>query len=215
MDNEESTPSYDPSTATLGNLNVPKSNEYAISEIRRHPIGIIIMYAMSGIVLVVVALLVFGVIPAITGSRFVRDFAVIFLLFTMAGFGIYSYMFTKTYWGNVWILFTDSMTQIVQTSIYDRQTNRVPLDIIEDVTAVKAGYLSSLIDYGQLSVEISGQQDKLVFNYCPSPNYYAHEILAAREDLKQKSQVETYNQPLAAAQIPEPVPVYYQPPAEP
>jgi hypothetical protein len=43
--------------------------------------------------------------------------------------------------------------------------------------------LSTILGYGNLSIETAGEQSNFNFTYCPRPGYYAKVILNAREKI--------------------------------
>lgn len=188
MNNEEPFPEYDPNTRVSDDLKVTQPGERTICEIKRHPIGIIGIYTISGLVLVVVSIIVFGIIPALTSNSAISAIGVVILLLLIIICSAYNLVFTKVYWGNTWILTSDSVTQITQTSLFKRSSSQLSLHSLEDVTAEQNGILANFANYGQIRMETAGEREKYVFNYCPNPNYYAREILAAREALEKDSE---------------------------
>src|SRR6202011_6093270 len=92
---------------------------------------------------------------------------------------------TRIYWGNSWIVTSDSVTQVSQTSLFKRQSSQLSLIHLEDVTAEQNGVLAHMFNYGLLRVETAGERSKFTFTFCPNPNFYAREILAAREAFEQ------------------------------
>jgi hypothetical protein len=81
------------------------------------------------------------------------------------------------------VVTSDSLTQISQTSLFNRQSSQLALVNIEDVTAEQNGILAHMFNYGVIRVETAGERSKFVFTYCPNPNFYAQQILQAREAL--------------------------------
>ena len=161
-----------------------------ICEIRRHPVGVLGIYGMTGLLLVIIAFIAFGLVPAITSSTAVKDIGIIILFLLSAVCVVYSFIFTKIYWDNVWVLTTDSIHQITQTGIFRRSSSILPLDGIENITAEQESLLALRLDYGQLSVEVGGGSEKYTFTYCPHPDYYVQQIRAAQEIHKQQSEAQ-------------------------
>lgn len=185
MTSHHSTAEHDPKTKVDNKLRVAQPGERTICEIVRHPIGIVGVYGMSALLLVVVAVMVFGVLPAAGNHNSTLDgIGLIVLLFLMIIASAYIFIFTKVYWGNTWTVTSDSVTQITQTSLMNRRSSQLALEIIEDVTVEQQGILAHLFNYGKIRLETAGEYDKYVFAYCPNPNFYAREILAAHEALK-------------------------------
>lgn len=158
--------------------------------IKRHPIGIIGIYVATALLLITIAVLAFGIVPATLGSGSSADAAqqiggatfVIFLILC-TGFALIS---THVYWGNRWIVTTDSITQVTQTSLFHRESSQLALHSIEDVTSEKNGILSHAFDYGVIKAETAGERARFVFLYCPNPNYFAKRVLEAREAYDQQ-----------------------------
>jgi uncharacterized membrane protein YdbT with pleckstrin-like domain len=165
-------------------LEVMQPGEQVIFELKRHPIGILIIYAMTGIVLALLAVAVFGIAPNAVSSSNKNQ------ILTVGGLGyaffallclIFNWIATVVYWGNRWILTDDSLTQVTQTGLFHKETSSLGLISLEDVTAEQNGILSKLFNYGVLKAETAGHRSKFVFTYCPNPTYYAQKILEARE----------------------------------
>lgn len=199
--------------------------ERNICEIIRHPIGMLGIYVMAGLVLVVAAVLAFVVAPdfltSFNKTNVLSIGGLVFLIIAIFTAG-FLFVSNKVYWGNRWVLTTDSLTQITQTSLFDKQSSQLSLGNLEDVTAEQNGVLTHMFNYGVLRVETAGERSKFLFLFCPNPNYYAQQVLRAREafeqDIRQVGGVNqgTYNQNSAPAQsFPQPNVPPAQPPTNP
>jgi len=180
----------DPHARVDNALTVTQLGERTICEIKRHPIGIMGIYTAAGLLLVTAAVLAFILAPHFitdstgNGSRTAVIGGLVFLLIAIVAL-VFTYISTKVYWGNSWILTSDSITQISQNSLFKRQSSQLSLDDLEDVTSEQNGVFPRIFNYGLLRVETAGERSKFVFLYCPNPNYYARAILAAREAFEQ------------------------------
>lgn len=164
---------------------VLQPDERVICEIKRHPIGLIGQYIVTGFLIVValVAALVVGpmldtqtdgaqaAVLLYGGVGFLTVFALIFI-------AVSTYIYSK----NAWIVTSDSLTQILQPSLFGRQVSQLSLNNLEDITVRQNGVLQTLFNYGTLNAETAGERSKFHFIYCPDPNNYARKILEARED---------------------------------
>ena len=192
-------PDEDHSTRIGNELSVMQPGEVEICHIKRHPIGILTIYVATGLVLLIVAVMALLVAPAlipdsVAGNNQVMQVGgILFLLLAIAS-TLYALIATRVYWGNSWVVTSDSMTQISQTSLFNRQSSQLALVNIEDVTAEQNGILTHVFHYGVLKVETAGEHSKFQFLYCPNPNYYAKKILTAREALGQTAHPATPNQ---------------------
>lgn len=161
-----------------------QAGERRIMDIKRHPIGILITYVLCCLVLVgigVITLLGLPTISDLTGSQVDQIAGVSLFIFAVIC-AVYSLIATKVYWGNTWILTSDSITQITQTGLFTRQSSQLSLEDIEDVTAEQNGIFTHIFNYGLIRVETAGEHSRYTFVFCPNPNYYAQQILRARED---------------------------------
>jgi hypothetical protein len=183
-------------------LDVIQPGERTIVKIKRHPIGIIGLYFASGIFLIFLAVMAFVVLPkdgssaGIVGALFFIILSTISLAFV--------YALTNVYWGNSWTVTSDSLTQVKQTSLFNKQSSELSLANLEDITVDQKGFLASVLNFGTLRAETAAATEKFNFPYCPNPSYYAHQILAAREAFEQKlpdREVEKNRQPLGEAAI--------------
>lgn len=159
-----------------------QEGERLIFDLKRHPIGLILNYLMGLVLIGTTAFLIFGLLPSIGLSESQTDsVGVAVLLIVTTLYLIYSFIATVVYWGNRWIVTSDSLTQITQTGLFHKESSQLSLENIEDVTAEQYGPLTHIFGYGVLRVQTAGEHTKFAFLYCPNPNYYAQQILAARE----------------------------------
>jgi membrane protein YdbS with pleckstrin-like domain len=159
--------------------------EQNVCEIKRHPIGIIGTYVVAGMLIVVAA------VAAVAVQIFAKNAASlapmvwgICALIMLVAF-VMLFVGTKIYWGNRWVVTSDSITQVSQTSLFDNQSSQLSLGNIEDVTVEQDGVLSHMFGYGTLRVETAGEHSKFLFPFCPTPSVYAKAILNAREQFEQ------------------------------
>lgn len=188
-------------------FSVMQPGERVICEIKRHPIGIFGIYFAAGALLIVLALLAFVVAPGVAGGdsrgQIMAIGAVSFLVLALM---IVAFVFVsnQVYWGNSWVVTSDSITQTTQTSLFHKQSSQLSLGHLEDVSAAQDGILPHMLNYGTLRVETAGERSKFLFMYCPNPNYFAQKILAAREVFEQDRRAQP---PAAQPQQQEPPPV--------
>lgn len=208
-------------------LEVMQPGEQIICEVKRHPIGMLGIYAMSGFLLLFFAVLAWVVGPAIFSSNRSMVLGIGTIVFLVVACVVIGFVFVanKVYWGNSWVVSSDSLTQISQISLFNKQSSQLSLGNLEDVTTEQHGIMAQLFKYGTLRVETAGERSKFMFPYCPNPDYYAQKILAARETFEQAhrgGKQEPFNstsnanssgyRAVAAPQAPDPTPAESQVP---
>lgn len=188
-----STPTESPVPAPAQNVHNPleamRPGEQIICEIKRHPIGIYGTYVMAGL-LFVVALVASIAAPMLIKSSAGSTSSLDAIVWGVSGLLILVSMImlfvgTKVYWGNRWVITSDSITQTLKNSLFDMQSSQLSMGNIEDVTVEQDGMLCHMFGYGLLRVETAGEHSKFVFPYCPNPNEYAKKILNCREEFEQ------------------------------
>jgi uncharacterized membrane protein YdbT with pleckstrin-like domain len=189
---------FDPTTGQPDPSKVPQNvhnplaamrpGETIICNIKRHPIGIITSYAGIGLLLLLIAVVGYAIAPSIftdySKSQVYSIVTVVFLV-TLVFALLFAVVAHIVYWGNRWIVTSDSVTQVVQNSLFNKQSSQLSMGNLEDVTAEQNGILPHMFNYGVLKAETAGEHSKFRFIYCPNPNFYAQCILQAREAFEQ------------------------------
>lgn len=164
-------------------LSVMQPGEKTLSEIKRHPIGLIVNFIGAGVVILsIVAITIYG-FPFISDTDTTNlkfwsgTIAVLLIALTL----IYTYILTRIYNANRWIVTTDSVTQVTQNGLFGSQTSQLPMGNLEDVTVDQHGVLAHMFGFGTLKAQTAGEDSKFTFVYCPNPTKQAQIILGARE----------------------------------
>jgi hypothetical protein len=169
-------------------LSTMRPGEQVICAIKRHPIGIIGMYGAVGLLLFIIAVTVFIIAPSTLTSyssgQVMMAGGLVFAVAAVLGIG-FLFIVHTIYWGNSWIVTSDSITQVKRNGLFDKQTSQLSLGDLEDITAEQNGLLAQMLHFGVISAETAAATDKFTFIYCPRPTYYAKQILAARESFEQ------------------------------
>lgn len=190
MNPQDTNLSPDPQKHAINNpLSVMQPGEQMICEIKRHPFGIFGIYLGGGALLVVLAILIFGVGPMLLdGDSRSEVYGFGGAIFAFVSLVTLAFVFIsqKVYWGNSWVVTTDSVTQITQVSLFSKRSSQLSLGNLEDITAEQNGILAHMFHFGNLKAETAGERSKFVLTYCPNPNDYARKILSAREQFEQR-----------------------------
>ncbi|MBC7581856.1 PH domain-containing protein [Aeromicrobium sp.] len=170
-------------------LRVMSPGERVVCSLKRHPIGLIGVYATCGILL----LLLFGFIgylPTLIPNLSATDktYAFVAAVAVAVLISLFGYIAVIIYRGNRWIVTSDSITQVQQTSLFHKQTSQLSLENLEDVTFEQSSILQTIFGYGTLKVETAGEHSKFQFPYCPSPQKCAIDIIEAHEEFMNENQ---------------------------
>lgn len=173
----------------IGNLALSKEEkmmepgEQLVTVVRRHPIGLVGIYAemLSGILLVVGMVLtaILGFLVSASGQTkgLIAALGLFIIAFLTMILIIAVYVYRKCR-----LIVTDkSVVQVIQRSFLNRKISRLSMSNVEDVNVEQKGILAMLFNYGTLTIQTAGEVDNFVFKLCPTPDAYANRILEARQ----------------------------------
>lgn len=159
---------HEQSVAKYPSLNLSKQ-EFIISEVRRHPIGLVPPIAIGS----VLVLAVLGILSMY--SKFVPSGnpplssvlmpALLLILLVVLG----TYIVVITYLGNKFFLTNESVIQEIQTSLLARNEQTVSLSNIEDASYTQTGIFQLIFDYGSIRLSTEGDETTYRFNYVSRP----------------------------------------------
>lgn len=157
--------------------------EQLVVIVRKHPIGIVGIYAEA----VIGLLAVFGLLLAVAPNFFTGlsnqayKIMVGVIIFGLAVLILFLFVATYVYRQSRLLVTDRSLVQILQKSLFIRKISRLSMSNVEDVTAEERGMLSTIFNYGTIIVQTAGTLDNFIFPYCPDPAKYADQIIEARQ----------------------------------
>ncbi len=81
------------------------------------------------------------------------------------------------------IIITDqNLYQVTQNSLFSRRVGQFSLERLQDVSASQSGFLATLLDYGDVTVETAGEEENFVFRQSPNPRSIAAEIMRLHKE---------------------------------
>ena len=170
-----------------GHLEQLDANETKVADVRRHPLGLALIYAQFFLAAFLsTGVLVFFLPSAFGDSTGTRLFiGMVMLVLTVFGV-IFLALATRIYRGNQLIITDLNITEVHQIGLFDRRVSELSLANVEDVSADTHGFFSTMFNYGTLTIETAGEAHHFIFKYCPYPNAYAKAIQDARSEYLQK-----------------------------
>jgi uncharacterized membrane protein YdbT with pleckstrin-like domain len=196
-------------------LAVMSPGETVVCHISRHPFGLFGVYTVTAFLVILIFVGV-GLLSHYVTSLTTQDKGFIFagaIAFMLIAF-LYLYIAVTIYKGNRWIVTSDSITQITQTGLFQKQSSQLSLENLEDVTFEQKSMLQSMMGFGTLRVETAGEHSKFVFPYCPNPGSFARQIIRAHENFM-AAHAQERSAIAQPTQVPNPQPVAAQPYVEP
>lgn len=163
--------------------------EFVISAIRRHPIGLVSIWA----VVAAAVLLVFIGFPIMLSSgeflgRSLSPGAImsggIMLLLAAVLFVLGGIVSTVVYQANKFYLTNESVIQHIQTSLFSRKDQTISLANVEDASYRQRGIIQTLLNYGSIRLSTEGEETTYRFNFVANPKKEIDRLNNAVESFK-------------------------------
>lgn len=164
-------------------------NEYVISAVRRHPIGLIIPLGI-GVIIIGLALAILVNYAAFAGALGIRGVAAdpstvslpILLFCALIGLGMFVVYYV--YVNNKFFLTNESVIQEIQVSLFSKLEQTVSLSNIEDASFTQHGVLQYLFNYGSIRLSTEGDETTYRFTYVTNPKMHISLLNNAVEAFK-------------------------------
>lgn len=88
---------------------------------------------------------------------------------------------TYVYRHNVLIFTSIHLIYVEQVGLFGRRVSQLNFRNVEDVTGHKAGIFQTLFNYGNVTVQSAGEQEKFIFTGAPDPTQIADDALQVHE----------------------------------
>lgn len=165
--------------------------EYVLEEVRRHPIGLVSIWAISGL-LIFLSLAIapfysgnvelFSDITSVPAAKLPSPAIIFVPALILAGFFFLGgAIATFVYNRNRFYITTESIVQFVQYSLFNSKQQVVNLINVEDVSADQTGILQQVLNYGTLRLSTQGEDTIYHFRFVANPNRVVHSVHDATE----------------------------------
>ncbi|MEO6727898.1 MAG: PH domain-containing protein [Candidatus Saccharimonas sp.] len=162
---------HDESTNQYPGLNLSE-HEYVISDVRRHPIGLLAPIIVTTILVTVAFLLAldYQYVAELLGlsAQSYAGIVLIGILFAVLSL-IGGYLAIWVYTNNRFYLTNESVIQEIQNSIFSKNEQIASLMNIEDASFSQRGPLQVLLDYGSIRLSTEGSESTYRFDYVQKP----------------------------------------------
>lgn len=177
---EEARQRHEESERLYPELNL-SPGEFVISAIRRHLIGLISIWAVSGLLIFVSLAMIVAI--ATNTSTFLEPFGIAsngissvmlisipFLLLCILAL-VGGYIAAYVYKRNKFFLTNESVIQFLQISLFSHKEQTVNLADIEDASYRKHGIIQHIFNYGNIRLSTEGDETTYRFTYVKNPKH--------------------------------------------
>ena len=180
---------HEESRANFPGLNLSEG-EYVISAVRRHPIGLVSIWAVVAAAFlatfVIIPVLVMQMAPDFTdslndqakanGALFLVALAVLYILGGVVA--------TVVYRGNKFFLTNESVVQNIQHHLLSQKEQTISLTNIEDASYRQNGLIQTIFNYGSLRLSTEGDETTYRFSFVANPKHQVDLLNNAVEAFK-------------------------------
>jgi hypothetical protein len=160
-------------------------NEELMLEIRKDPIGLLMLVLIGTIIAmsVIIALFTLASSSFLTdlnldvSRRFVAMFGFIIAVLVLILTAVYAHL----YLSNVVFVTNEKIAQVLYVTLFNRKISQLNIGDVQDVTVNQKGILARLFNYGTLVIETAGEQNNYVFTFVPKPYQSSKIIITAHE----------------------------------
>lgn len=165
-------------------------NEQLISEIRKHPFGLFIIYAIGtfitftllGVTILLSTLSTGDPLGAGIDVTFMKPIiivgGIVLALVTLVMTIISAYLFQS----DVVLITSEKISQFLHRTIFDRKISQLSIGDVQDVTVTQKDVFSRIFNYGTLVIETAGEQQNYTFPFTPNPYQKAKDIVGSHEE---------------------------------
>jgi len=149
--------------------------EYVISAVRRHPIGLLSIWAVVALAMaltfIVGPILLRDFLPNFVGSLSAEQQfnGGLFVVLLAALFILGGVVATVVYRGNRFFLTNESVIQNIQTGLVTQKEQTISLTNIEDASFRQTGLIQTILNYGALRLSTEGDETTYRFSFVANP----------------------------------------------
>jgi len=159
-------------------------DEELIFQVKQHKVILFAIYGGGILSILAFALIVFTVLPGIfPGNNGLSSAIGIIVFLAMTAFiFMFVVVLAFIYQRNGCILTNMNLAQVKRLTLFNSESIQLSLDKLQDITYEKKGFLAYVFGYGTIRCETAGEEPTFLFKYCPSPQKYSQQIIAAKEE---------------------------------
>lgn len=149
-------------------------NEYIITAVRRHPIGLILPLTLGAFLIAVALIILSNYTAIVTALNIEGQLAqpslvtiplLLFCLVVALGMFVAYYVYVS----NKFFLTNESVIQEIQLSLFSRHEQTVSLGNVEDASYYQEGIFQGLFNYGTIRLSTQGDETTYTFTYASNP----------------------------------------------
>jgi uncharacterized membrane protein YdbT with pleckstrin-like domain len=124
---------------------------------------------VGALLLYLIGLAYIPVIFATSMNGPLREVIYFFENFFLLGMWIFGFMIWIDYYFDIWVITSERIINIEQQGMFSRKSSELRFSKIQDVTTEVAGFLGTVINYGDVKVQTAGEISEFTFRTVSDP----------------------------------------------
>lgn len=109
--------------------------------------------------------------------------------FFMLALWIYSFLIWVDYYFDIWIITNERIVNIEQKGMFMRKVSEVTYSKIQDLSTEVSGFIPTIINFGDLTVQTAGEEENFIFRTISDP-YHVKGVIAHMQKKSEASSTE-------------------------
>ncbi len=105
--------------------------------------------------------------------------------FFMLAIWVYSFLIWVDYYFDIWIITTERIINIEQKGMFTRTVSELRFSKIQDITTEVAGFLPTIINYGDVKVQTAGEDEEFLFRTVSDPYEVKNIIMSLQRKIEE------------------------------
>jgi uncharacterized membrane protein YdbT with pleckstrin-like domain len=167
-------------------------DEYVEIAVARHTIGLVIIWAVVGAMVVALVVTIFvllfgdGLLKlAVTSDA--TGYIVMVVLAVLALAGVSGYIATYIYRSNRFLVTNKKVEQHIVRGLFDQTVQTINLVMIEDISYTQSNLVEHLLDYGKIRLSTIGDETTYEFSFVRDPDAQVKAITKIVEGVRKKN----------------------------
>lgn len=165
------------------------ANEELITEIRKHPFGLLLIFLTGLFVILAITIInIFALASDLTwlttspqSAETIKGILALVSFFIIIGDIVITFVAAFLYKSNVIYVTSEKLAQVLYTSLFNRKISQLSIGDVQDVTVTQKGIFAHALNFGTLVIETAGEQQNYTFSFVPQPYETSTAIVGAHE----------------------------------
>lgn len=173
----------------LSRLPQQKKDEQVVLFLRRHWNVVLQIFLVISLLYLIPAIFLFFfwpyILPWFQHEIFGPLFAIVLSLYVCAVW-LLGFVEFVDYYLDVWIVTNKRILNIEQQGLFHRTASELSLNAVQDATSEVKGFLRTIFNFGNVSIQTAGEEKRFLFRDVPHPEKTKEKIIHVVEQMREE-----------------------------